>query len=213
MSNQPTKETFLRNVAGHTMTIHCDSGIHRHLTFSTQGSSVYKFHITTWPGYLAFSGDMGSFMFSRLPDMFDFFRDDNINPGYWAEKLTAHDKHGGHMQFSEEKFAEAIKQEFSYWSFDTEEDRAKSWAALVDDWGGILNRYDDARDAFDAAYSWKCPVTDQQFTDFWEYQLEDYSYRFIWCCYAIQWAIQHYDASRLAANDNAATDTPVSAAA
>ena len=28
------------------------------------------FDIVTWPGYLCYSGDMGCFVFTRLPDMF-----------------------------------------------------------------------------------------------------------------------------------------------
>ena len=45
-------------------------------------------------------GDIGDFVFRRLNDMFEFFRDDDagklrINPGYWAEKCTAADTRRG----------------------------------------------------------------------------------------------------------------------
>ena len=199
---KPTKERFLENITSHTMEVRCNSGTHRHLTFSNNGSSVYKFHITTWPGYLAISGDMGSFMFSRLPDMFEFFRGDHINLGYWSEKLTAHEKHGGHTSYSEDLFVEALKSDFSGWYFESEDDRAKAWDAITDDCDGLTDRSSSAHDAIQSAMDWTCPVSGNSFQDFWEHRVEDYSYHFAWCCYAIQWAIQRYDDRFTAANDN-----------
>ncbi|RYG95492.1 MAG: hypothetical protein EON58_14030 [Alphaproteobacteria bacterium] len=42
-----------------------------------------------------------------------------------------------------------------------------------------------------------CPITKQKFEDFWEHTLTDYTFHFMWCCNAIQWAIQQYDASKV----------------
>lgn len=202
MNDRPTKGRFLKDVESHSMEVNCDNDVHRHLTFSNNGSSVYRFHITTWPGYLAISGDMGTFVFARLHDMFSFFRGDEINLGYWSEKLTAHDKHSGHLQFSEALYADAIRSDFENWSFDSDEEKTKAWAAITDEWDGLIDRSSNTREAFDAALGWECPITDQQFSDFWEHRLEDYSYHFVWCCYAVQYAIQRYDARIVTANDN-----------
>lgn len=193
----PSNEIFQRDVAGHLMTSHCDNGIHRHLAFKNPDSFACGFHITTWPGYLAISGDMGSYVFSRLPDMFEFFRgDDGINPGYWAEKLTAHDQHGGHKAFDSDLYRECLKRDFEGWHFTSEDDRAKAWEAIEDEWGGI-SQADTLHDALNKALRWKCPISGQGFTDFWDHTLEDYTYRFIWCCLAIVWAIGIYDASKV----------------
>jgi hypothetical protein len=35
-----------------------------------------------------------------------------------------------------------------------------------------------------------------RFTDFWEVNLHEYTYRFIWCCYAMVWGIRKYDEAR-----------------
>lgn len=68
-----------------------DDGLHRHVRFAKPGTGMYRFSLVTWPGYLAISGDVESFTFSREPDMFDFFggRRSRINPSYWAEKCVA----------------------------------------------------------------------------------------------------------------------------
>lgn len=35
-----------------------------------------------------------------------------------------------------------------------------------------------------------------EFSDSWEWECRDYTYHFIWCCYAIAWAVNKYDLSR-----------------
>ena len=90
---------FLRDVRDHKMIIELDQGVHRSIRFGRPGSSAYHFRLNTWPGHLAISGDMGSYVFSRTADMFEFFRDSamtgRINPGYWHEKADAVDRNGG----------------------------------------------------------------------------------------------------------------------
>lgn len=88
---------FLINTANHTMKVHRDDGIYRHLEFSRNGSNSYRFDLVTWPGYLCVTGDMGTWTFSRITDMFDFFTASHfgrqesflINPGYWSEKFES----------------------------------------------------------------------------------------------------------------------------
>lgn len=208
---QPPIDTFLRDIADHKMTGHVIDGAYRHITFSRPGSSTYRFHLTTWPGYLCISGDMGCFVFSRLTDMFEFFRDKWINPGYWAEKIQATNKHGGHRKFSDDRLKEAVANDFEGWDFEDDEQKAAAWKAITDDWDGLLYNAQgsDIQHAVGEVMDWKCPVTGQGFTDFYEHDLEDYTYHFIWCCRAILWGIEQYDAGRagLAAdNDNVAIE-------
>lgn len=194
-------DRFNRAVRKHQMTIKHDNGLHRHLTFKDPATYSNCFHITTWPGYLAISGDAGSYVFSRLPDMFEFFRGDEINEGYWGEKLQAVDKHGGYREFSAKLFREAVKADFNNWRFDPfEEDgedaeRALAWAALRE--AGLAENAtpDSIEDAMLLATEYECPVSGNKFIDFWDHRLEDYTFRFTWCCHAIQWAIAQYDAA------------------
>lgn len=76
---------------GAEMEILQDDGLHRHVKFTLPRTSMYRFSLVTWPGYLAITGDVESFTFSREPDMFEFFGGNRrrINPTYWAEKCVA----------------------------------------------------------------------------------------------------------------------------
>lgn len=84
---------FASDTAHHEMTILHDDGLYRHLRFKQPDRGAYWFDLVTWPGALAFTGDVGSgYVFRRLDDMCEFFRNPggySINPSYWAEKVVA----------------------------------------------------------------------------------------------------------------------------
>ena len=89
---EPTPEQFIKDVANHQMTVARNDGIYRHLKFrSTARGWNQWFDLITWPGVLTIHGDMGTWTFSRVEDMFTFFRSRDselrINADYWAEKL------------------------------------------------------------------------------------------------------------------------------
>lgn len=125
---QKSEERFRQDTSKHEMTVMLDEGLHRHLRFKQPGTNTYCFHLVTWPGFLSIGGDVATYMFSRLPDMFRFFRDPKggINPDYWAGKIESTNRNGGHKDFCGER--------------------------------------------------------------------EGYSFRFLWCCHAIVWGINQYDA-------------------
>lgn len=193
------EERFRAAVADHKMKIVSEAGLARQITFKKPNSYNNHFHITTWPGYLAISGDAGCYVFARLPDMFEFFRGDRINPSYWGEKLQAVDRHGGYLEFSEDSFREAIKSDFDQWDFDGDEEQAAktrkaAWVALQESDLSEDQAPESLEDAIQRAMDYKCPVSGHSFDDFWDHDLQDYTFRFLWCCYAIQWAIAQYDA-------------------
>ena len=206
-----TEEVFLKDVANHKMTVLLDNGIYRHLRFAKEGARSWNqwFDIVTWPGFLAYSGDMGCFVFSRLKDMFEFFRgrpyaDEKqqlyINLSYWAEKLEAVDRscsNPGEQQYSPEIFAKRVNETVSEWIEEyglSEEHRADLREAIKDD---VLRYGDDGEyEAHRALRDFETRVGGIlfHFSDTWEWDLRDYTFRFVWCCYAIAWAIQQYDA-------------------
>jgi hypothetical protein len=202
------KEQFNRATAEHEMIVVSDAGMSRQITFKKPNSFNNHFHITTWPGYLAITGDAGSYIFSRLPDMFEFFRGNEINPSYWGEKLQAVDRHGGYREFSEDRFHEAIKDDFEQWQYsdgDEEEEAAAklaAWAALQESDLSEDSCPESAEDAISRAMAYECPVSGGTFGDFWEHDLQDHTFRFLWCCHAIQWAINKYDAAKALALSN-----------
>jgi hypothetical protein len=106
---------FQRDTAQHEMTVLHDDGLYRHLRFAQPkpASSAYWFDLITWPGCLTIRGDLNdSYTFSRLPDMFEFFRGPvgRINAHYWAEKLG-----GGRQsvqEYSEDLFRQLVVEHF-----------------------------------------------------------------------------------------------------
>lgn len=77
---------FQTDTATHEMTVLHDDGLYRHLRFRNPEHGFYWFDLITWPGSLAIRGDVDGYMFTRISDMFEFFRGKEINPHYWSEK-------------------------------------------------------------------------------------------------------------------------------
>lgn len=182
---------FLRDVRHHEMTIELDQGVHRSIRFAKPGSSTYHFRLNTWPGHLAISGDMGSYTFSRVQDMFMFFRDasmsGHINPQYWAEKADAVDRQGGPKRFSHEKLASAVREHADEWQVrlgDAVKIRAEVEELAV---GGFCNEHE----AYEAIRDFEAS-DGNGFIDF-ESSLKDWDFGYLWLCRAIVWGIKQYD--------------------
>lgn len=191
----PNEGSFLKDVSQHRMTIVREDGVNRHIIFSKPGTFNQRFELITWPWHLCYTGDMGTFVFSRLEDMFQFFRDDRpgdelrINLGYWAEKIQASDKHGGHEEWSQESFRSVIEH---YLENDGEPLPDGVREAVEEE---IYSRLDDGEhDAYRAASEFN--HNGFRFDDLWDHDFKEYTYRFVWCCYALAWGIRQYDAAK-----------------
>jgi hypothetical protein len=190
---------FPKDVAEHEMAVLLDDGLYRHVRFSKPGTWSMGFDLTTWPGYLCFSGDMGCYVFSRLPDMFKFFRQAGVGPidfRYWAEKVQAADRSVGIEEFSPALFRDAVERCVSlYGGAGGGEDEPAVPQDLRDAVGDrVLSRADDGEhEALRAAMEFEHEGF--TFRDFWEYGVRDYTYRFLWCCHAIAWAVRQWDAA------------------
>ncbi len=219
----PTEQEFLKDVATHHIQILRDDGIYRHVRFARTGTNCYSFNLVTWPGYLAYSGDMGCYVFSRLEDMFEFFRTVRsnqkegltINLSYWSEKLTATDggrRAGGAKQFCSELFTKVVHDWRVSWIRENRDDLSKEerrelWESVRDE--VLYHADDDKVRAYDAAYkfSHKAGGHTFQFTDFWDVNCEEYTHHFVWCCYALAWGIQKYDEHHAAKTETALSQT------
>lgn len=207
---------FLKDVSDHVMTVIRDDGKHRHIRFADPATMCMHFDLITWPGYLCYTGDMGTYVFSRLADMFEFFRTDRdstwlkrkgltlgINPQYWGEKLQATDRHDGFRRFSEDKFNAAIMRRLFEWIREnrdetTKEERRELWEAVhseVLDADGDSGGHRKQCAAHDFGHQVH-PGLYFRFNDFWETNVEEYSGRFMWCCYALAWGIKTYDEAK-----------------
>jgi hypothetical protein len=95
--NDDIAERFAADTPNHHMFVQHDDGLYRHLMFRDSrycndgewrvNNGFYWFDLITWPGTLVINGDCGTFTFSRVTDMFEFFRGYRVNPQYWAEKV------------------------------------------------------------------------------------------------------------------------------
>jgi hypothetical protein len=210
-------ELFKKQVANHQLIIIKDEGIHRHLRFKCPDTNNQYFDIITWPGSLCYTGDMGTYVFSRLTDMFEFFRGSHdryqISYSYWAEKIQSVDKRTGVSKFSPRIFKENIKTDFDNWAEyqrwhnDSLEESIKE-KLIADTWERveeeILCHADDSEYAAQqAAYMFavegshtpRCGVTSRSypFQDFYEYDCAEYTFSFLRCCWALRWGIALYD--------------------
>lgn len=192
-------EFFKEDVARHELTILRDDGLYRHLRCQRPGSFVYQFDIVTWPGYLAYVGDMGDYVFRRLDDMFEFFGSDGINPDYWSEKVEAACDDGV-REFSIEKYRECVE----VWRDEVAEDMADDFYDDDDEYAAARAEFVEAVD--DELLDWSDGITEEQAhsrlnefnnegiecSDSWEWDFRQFSWRYIWACYAITWAIGEY---------------------
>lgn len=200
------EEIVLSDLRYHKIKILRDEGVNRHIRFKRPGDSSYWFDIVTWSGILTINGDCGTYVFSRVSDMFDFFRMKardfhyhperklHINPGYWHEKLQASDGRGDNNveEWDAEAFKRAVVESFRQYTFDTPAQRRECWEQVRSD---LLEN--DAADqeqlAMHAVYDFsfhRMPV----FERFWERRFRRYTFHYLWNLYAIVWGIQQYDA-------------------
>lgn len=195
-----TAEVFALNVAEHQMTVLHEDGLYRHIRFARPGTGMYRFDLVTWPGYLAIAGDMDSYTFTRVTDMFEFFRaasgwnHSRINPGYWAEKVT--DGRERAHRYSEDRFAQLVKETFVDVVRNGRAPAGLGKAVREE----ILDAYDigwesGAREALEA-FEFK----GFRFRDIWDWDFSDWDWHYLYACHAIQWGIEQYDRARVVAS-------------
>ncbi|MGI5144826.1 hypothetical protein ACQEVC_45665 [Plantactinospora sp. CA-294935] len=220
-------DRFVRDTADHTLTVLHDDGLYRHLRCAKPDSSFYWFEIITWPGSLVFRGDMDCApVFSRVADMFAFFRSDSgrINPGYWAEKLP--DAGRSTQKYSEDMLREHIEGCLKEYAEEYPQHKSDYVTAKhqfdTADWA---DRWPMKSSGPREPYEPKTPAEIRQLvedydsdgmlshsdgardllrdlekagvcSDTWEWDLTDWDWPFLWACHAIVWAIRQYDKQR-----------------
>lgn len=197
---QDAKRRFEKDVPEHVMSVKLDSGLHRHIMFKSPNCNSYWFSIVTWPGTLAINGDMGCFVFCRLPDMFEFFRSGpDINPSYWSEKCVSAKRfeYGGQgiSEFDFDALVRVVVGQFREYCRDKEvphDKRRDAWSDVRD----FIEQgsQGDVRSIDEAS---QLTIDGEEFTsDLWDYRMDEYTFHFLWCLHAIRWAIQQYDQAK-----------------
>lgn len=182
---------FKDDTARHQLTVLKDDGLYRHLRFKKAGSSYseYWFDLVTWPGTLVIRGDVQGYMFSRLPDMFEFFRADRrwgINPHYWAEKLEGGRRSA--QEYSQDLFRQLVAEHTADAIRWCDAPRGIGKAVRTEILNQHLSFEEEAREVLEAF-----EYEGFSFEDTWEWDFHDYERSFLWAAHAIQWGIARYD--------------------
>lgn len=205
----PTKEEFLYSVQDHELIINLDQDNFRDITLRNPESNDKIFHISSRPYYLTICGDMGTFVFSRSEDMFRFFRNDDlgIQPCYYHEKLQSVDKICKSLEFDcdsiidrlneyLEMFEENSNEYIGETIYDTQEYCPETAKQAID-------RFIKYTERSEVEYVYEINNWDSdasggmELTDFWDgFSGMGYTYHYIWCLYAITYAIKLYDESK-----------------
>lgn len=190
-------ERFVDDTSDHKLTVLRDDGLYRHLRFQKPGTSIYRFDIVTWPGYLAFVGDAGDFVFARTADMLEFFVPEGrestagINPQYWSEKLVA-PRPDAAETYSYKAFCQQVQE----WFKDVAKELTPAAQADLGDAVNerLLSPYLDAAHSEHEAHvllrDFECDGV--RIYDSWEWSLREYRHDFLWCCYALVAGIKSY---------------------
>ncbi len=187
---------FNRDVEEHQMEVLLDQGLYRHVRFKKPGTGMYYFDLITTPGQLTIRSDMGTYVFSRAADMFEFFTGNGyVNADYWGEKLQAIDTHCGYRDHSEEAFRKWVIGHFWNRRESYEPNvAAQIWADIRD---SIFDDYTDRTsksaciDALDSFQSHGF-----RYGDTWDNDWTEFSYQYLWCCHAILSGIKNYYAAK-----------------
>lgn len=194
---QPTQDQFDNDVAGGKMELLSDDGLYRHLRFHLDGGGFRWFDIVTWPNRLVITGDCETFVFTRLTDMFEFFRSGGarINPSYWQEKII--DGRERAQRFEWDTFRAAALAEFEGATAAMNPfHRLQARDELVD----ALYSDSDEFGAVDVLRNFSYQEGGPGSKCLFRFDLSEgspdgkiWDYHYIWCCRAIVWAIAQYD--------------------
>ena len=185
---QEILDNFHKDIKDHVLTVKHDDGVYRHLRFSKPNTNIYWFDLITWPGHLAVTGDMGTYVFARVEDMFNFFHEP-YSLGYWAEKLQA----GVAKEFSYDVFKNSLTEliDSYYEDYPDKGDKEAAKTAIFDEFDSEMSEGDIR------ATIANNPQIMQMDCDFhWESDFDDFTFSYIWNIYAIVHGIKEYKKSK-----------------
>lgn len=203
------KARFEKCVEQHDIVIERAAGVFRSVLFRSPDSGIHAFRLVTWPGALCISGDVGTFVFERIDDMFEFFRDRPVNSHYWHEKCVAAAYPHGCERFSADRARESVltklgvtEVEAGDVEFDEFANTEELWAMDEPERAKQLGRRflemdGGASDAED--FWWSLRQFEDTYRDFVrdltsELQTQEFTHQYLWCLHAIVWGIARYDA-------------------
>ena len=176
-------EQILQNAteqfAEHVITEHLRAGVFRHWSCGRPGSNVYRFNITTIPGRLIVTGDVGELIVERVYDMLPWCREAINSLKYFASKVPS-----------------SIKtREFS-------QDAVKRWANELLESGEAPAKFvGNLKDAVEYSDDWSESDAYNETAVIWggcdPPDFNDWTPNFLWCVEAIRWFLGHHEESAI----------------
>jgi len=209
MNDVGIKEFFLNS--DHELSILHDEGVYRHLQMKQPNTNNMWYDIVTYPNNLVISGDMGCCVFSRINDMFQFFRTDelSINYSYWSEKEQATSIFGQNTEYDRSTLPKYLDMCRNRWvkKYVPSEDEIEEVDESLDDAKYIISYFRHEIEAYDFLgeideYSPLEKIIDQ---NYWELNFTKTTGFQEWRLYAINHAIRLYDAEKYKGNNNDVT--------
>ena len=198
---EQAREDALKRFVRHDVTIFQDDGLRRHIKFSEGNSNCYRFDLITYPGGLLMKGDIGTFVFERIADMFEFFRGEpgEINPGYWREKMVASCTPA--LTYTYESIISGIQNHLevdeNFKLHHGDEERQEKILEALPEIQETVEFYvcGDNTEMGSCGDRVMSILSDHgiRTDDFWEYRFTEYSYRYLYALHAIVWGINAYD--------------------
>lgn len=174
------QDRIAKDLANHEITVVHRNGIFGHWRCRKPGTICMGFEIVTWPGHLAFTGDMGDYVFCRTHNMIAFMRQSWKSTSYAAEKCVAACL-DGITEWSEDDFREELREARKL----GKEAREKT--------AEIFDAYSINSDPHVAlAEMWESGLWDEL------PNCQTYTMRFLWCLHAIGWFCDRVDEHAIA---------------
>lgn len=183
----------------HAMTVLRDDGLYRHLRFRKPDRSEYWFDLLTWPGNLTITGDMGTYTFARVEDMFTFFTG-YINTHYWAEKEKSRSR-SELKEHDSDDFRAWLIQDFWDASRDMPATEARAWweairAEVLDEGSFIDTSYREGCEEGLDAIAREDVAPEGHYEGAWECRWDRYPWHLELCMAAIVTGIRTYKATK-----------------
>ena len=158
----------------HQITIELNHGVYRHFLCGRLSTGIYAFNITTIPGRLIVTGDIGTLIVERLNDMFEWAPNAVGSINYFAEKVPSelatkeYDQDMAFEFLAELQVLEGTESKLALQAAELEDyvdDQARFEIALYE--SGIIDGCD-----FPCLANWKPS--------------------FLWCREAVKWFFDNY---------------------
>ena len=191
---------FLSEVADHNLVVKQDDGLYKHLLLHKPGSFEYAFEVISFPSHIMITGDMGTYCFSRVSDMFRWFIKDGdksmdspeMEMSRWFNKLVSVDSQLGAKKKNLGLALRHIEENRDFYLKEYPEHKDDIQEAF----GELVGCAEMGVDALlTGMYDFEivlCEEEHRPFSDFEHSTVEAYVSQFAWCCYAINYAIGEY---------------------